>query len=61
MVHPVSGRLTGVIDWVEAAICLYTLQDFSGTLDRKVGWRQYKDHDTLQERFWETFQKEVGG
>jgi len=66
MVHPVSGRLTGVIDWAEAVICpfgqnLYTLEDFSGTLHREVGWRQYKDHDTLQQRFWETFQKEVGG
>ena len=66
MVHPVSGRLTGIIDWAEAAICpfgqnLYTLQDFSGTLHREFGWRQYKDHDTLDEIFWETFQKEVGG
>ncbi|KAL9098653.1 MAG: hypothetical protein Q9163_005730 [Psora crenata] len=66
MVHPASGRLTGIIDWAEAAVCpfgqnLYTLQDLSGTLHREVGWRHYKDHDTLQERFWETFQREVGG
>ena len=66
MVDPVSGRLTGIIDWAEAAICpfgqnLYTLQDFSGTLHRENGWRQYKDHDALQETFWETFQNEVGG
>ena len=66
MVDPVSRRLTGIIDWAEAAICpfgqnLYTLQDFSGPLHRENGWRQYKDHDTLQETFWETFQKEVRG
>ncbi len=66
MVQQVSGRLTGVIDWAEATICpfgqnLYTLQDFSGTLHRNNGWRQYKDHETLQETFWQTFQQEVGG
>ena len=37
MVDAVSGRLTGIIDWAEAAICpfvlnLYTLQDIFGTL-----------------------------
>lgn len=66
MVHSVSGRLTGIIDWAEAAICpfgqnLYALQDFSGTLHRENGWRQYKDHDNLQETFWKTFQKKVRG
>ena len=66
MVDAVSGRLTGIIDWAEAAICpfgqnLYTLQHFSGTLHREHGWRQYRDHDALQDTFWETFQKEVGG
>ncbi len=64
IVHPVSDRLTGIIDWAEATICpfgqnLYTLQDFSGTLHRDNGWRQYKDHDTLQKTFWQTFQQEV--
>ena len=66
MVDAVSGRLTGIIDWAEAAIypfgqILYTLQDFSGTLHREYGWRQYKDHEALQDTFWETFQEEVGG
>ncbi|KAL9125885.1 MAG: hypothetical protein Q9217_004972 [Psora testacea] len=65
MVHQFSGRLTGIIDWAEATICpfgqnLYTLQDFSGTLQRENGWRQYEDHETLQETFWQTFQQEVG-
>ncbi len=66
IVHQDSGRLAGIIDWAEAAICpfgqnLYTLQDFSGSLHRENGWRQYKDHGTLQKTFWQTFQREVGG
>ena len=66
MVDAVSGRLTGIIDWAEAAICpfgqiLYRLQDFSGTLHREHGWRRYKDHEALQNTFCETFQKKVGG
>ena len=66
MVDAVSGRLTGIIDWAEAAIypfgqILYTLQDISGTLHGEHGWRQYKDHEALQDTFWETFQEEVGG
>ena len=66
MVDAVSDRLTGTIDWAEAAICpfgqiLYTLQDISGILHREHGWRQYKDHEALQNTFWETFQEEVGG
>lgn len=36
------------------------MQSFSGTLHRKNGWRQYKDHATLQEKFWQTFRDEVG-
>ena len=66
MVDAVSGRLTGIIDWAEATICpfgqnLYTLQNFSGALQREHGWRRYKDYEALQDTFWETFQKEVGG
>ena len=66
MVDAVSGRLTGILDWAEAAICpfglnLYTLQDFSGSLHREGGWMQYKCHEALQNTFWQTFQKEVGG
>jgi len=53
------------VDWAEAIICpfgqtLYTVQSFSGTLHRQNGWRQYKDHATLQEKFWQTFHNEVG-
>ena len=66
IVHQDSGRLVDVIDWAEAAICafgenLYKLQNISGALYRENGWRQYKDHNTLQKKFWQTFQQEVGG
>jgi hypothetical protein len=66
MVDESTGRLTGVIDWAEAVVCpfgqnLYTLEDFSGTMHRENGWRQYEDYNDFQETFWKTFDAEVGG
>ena len=37
------------------------LQDFLGTLHQDNGWKQYKDCETLQKTFWQTFQQEMGG
>ena len=65
MVDETSCHLTGVIDWAEAEIGpfgqnLHSLQDLTGTLHLKTGWRRYEDYDALHDTFWSTFRDEVG-
>lgn len=66
LVDEKSCHLTGVIDWAEAEICpfgqnLHSLQDFTGALHLRDGWRRYEDYESLQEIFWHTFRAEFGG
>jgi serine/threonine protein kinase len=66
MVDETTCHLTGVIDWAEAEVCpfglnLHSLQALTGKLHMRNGWTRYVDYDALQEVFWDTLKREVGG
>lgn len=66
MVDEATCHLVGVIDWAEAEVCpfglnLHSLQSLTGKLHLRNGWTRFGDYDTLQDVFWETFKREVGG
>ncbi|OBT58575.1 hypothetical protein VE04_01385 [Pseudogymnoascus sp. 24MN13] len=66
MVDETTCRLVGVIDWTEAEIGpfglnLFALESLSRKLHLQNGWSRYEDYDILQDTFWNTFKKEVGG
>ncbi|GAB0139111.1 hypothetical protein EsDP_00007326 [Epichloe bromicola] len=65
LVDPLTGRLTGVIDWAEAKICpfgisLWGLENILGTMNSQ-GWRYHLHHCALRAQFWRTFEEAVGG
>ncbi|KFZ11635.1 hypothetical protein V501_04639 [Pseudogymnoascus sp. VKM F-4519 (FW-2642)] len=66
MVDETTCHLVGIIDWAEAEIGpfglnLFALESLSGKLHLQNGWSRYEDYDILQDTFWNTFKKEVGG
>lgn len=66
IVDEATCHLVGVIDWAEAEVCpfglnLHSLQSLTGKLHLRNGWTRYEDYDILQDIFWETFKREVGG
>ncbi|KAL3587855.1 hypothetical protein FPOAC2_13754 [Fusarium poae] len=65
LVDPLTGRITGVIDWAEAKICpfgisLWGLENILGSMDSQ-GWRYHLHHCSLRAQFWRTFEEAVGG
>lgn len=61
-----SFHLIGVVDWAEAEIGpfgmnLHSLATFSTELHLKNGVTKYEDHESLQDLFWDTFRRDVGG
>lgn len=66
VVDEATCRLIGVIDWAEAEMCpfgrnLHSLQSLTGNLHLRNGWTRFGDYKTLQDVFWESFKREVGG
>lgn len=66
IVEESSCRLAGVVDWAEAEVCpfglnLRSLQALTGKLHLRDGWIYYEDYAGLQDVFWDTFKREVGG
>ncbi|KAL7810802.1 hypothetical protein V8C44DRAFT_365449 [Trichoderma aethiopicum] len=66
IVDETSCRLVGVVDWTEAEVCpfglnLHSLQALTGKLHLRDGWIYYEDYADLQDVFWGTFKREVGG
>lgn len=58
MVDPVSGHLTGLIDWAEGewlpfGIGLYGLEEVLGEEVRAKGFQYYPEHEELRDLFWE--------
>ena len=63
LVDPLTGHLTGVIDWVDAKIqpfgfCLWGVQHILGNMDEN-GWHFCESHKADEELFWNTFESEV--
>ncbi|KAK3402311.1 hypothetical protein B0T20DRAFT_346108 [Sordaria brevicollis] len=66
LVDEATCHLVGVIDWAEAEVCpfglnLHSLRFLSGKLHLREGWTRYNDYDALQEVFWDTLKREIGG
>ncbi|KAH6842323.1 hypothetical protein B0I37DRAFT_392933 [Chaetomium sp. MPI-CAGE-AT-0009] len=64
LVDPLSGELTGVIDWAKARVlpfgfALYGLENLSGYMD-SGGWHYYDNAEQLRRLFWGRFRKETG-
>lgn len=65
IVDEATCHLVGVIDWAEAEVCpfglnLHSLQSLTGKLHLRNGWTRFEDYNTLQDVFWERFEREVG-
>lgn len=65
LVDPLTGRITGVIDWAEAKICplgisLWGLENVLGSMNSQ-GWCYHPHHCSLRAQFWRTFEEAVGG
>ncbi|PTB64382.1 hypothetical protein BBK36DRAFT_1161436 [Trichoderma citrinoviride] len=59
LVHPKTGRLTGLIDWAEAewlpfGMALYGIEEMLGetVVPSSQGFRYYADHRELRHLFW---------
>ncbi|KAF2460064.1 hypothetical protein BDY21DRAFT_384471 [Lineolata rhizophorae] len=66
MVDSASCHLVGVIDWAEAEIGpfglnMHSLQPLMSMFHLKHGYIRYDDYDILEETFWHSFRKEIGG
>ncbi|KAK1774083.1 hypothetical protein QBC45DRAFT_338488 [Copromyces sp. CBS 386.78] len=66
LVDEATCHLVGVIDWAEAEVCpfglnLHSIRFLSGKIHLRNGWMRYEDYDALQEAFWDTLKREVGG
>lgn len=66
MVDETSCNLVGVVDWAGAEIApfglnLHVHQQLMAKIHLKDGWSRFDDYVTLEEMFWDTFNKEVGG
>lgn len=65
LVNPISGEITGVIDWAEACFlpfgfALYALDTTLGGMGRE-GWAYFDNTDYLRDEFWRVFEELVGG
>lgn len=65
LVDPVSGKITGVVDWAEASFqpfgfALYALDNALGSMGPN-GWEYFNNACYLRDGFWSTFSKLVGG
>ena len=63
MVHPSTGRLTGLVDWAEAerlpfGTCLYGLEEVLGEMT-VAGFQYYGDAEELRALFWVELQRHV--
>jgi len=63
MVHPSTGRLTGMVDWAEAerlpfGTCLYGLEEILGEMTA-TGFQYYGDADDVRALFWTQLQRNV--
>lgn len=65
LVNPISGEITGVVDWAEAGFlpfgfALYALDTTLGGMGRK-GWKYFNNAEYLRDEFWRAFEGLVGG
>jgi hypothetical protein len=63
MVHPSTGRLTGLVDWAEAerlpfGTCLYGLEEILGEMSL-AGFQYYEDAEELRTLFWSELQGHI--
>ncbi len=63
MVHPLSGKLTGLVDWAEAerlpfGTCLYGLEEILGEMT-SAGFQYYGDAGELRALFWADLQRHL--
>lgn len=60
MVDPVTGRITGLLDWAEGewlplGIGMYAIDECFGKDDAEKGFIFFEDHEELRMLFWKTF------
>lgn len=65
LVDPISGEITGIVDWAEASFlpfgfALYALDTTLGDMGRQ-GWTYFGNADYLRDEFWKAFKALVGG
>jgi len=63
MVDPMTGRLTGLVDWAEAEVlpfgtCLYGLEELLGTMTQ-TGWTYHHRSECLRTAFWRKLRAEI--
>lgn len=63
MVEPLTGRLTGLVDWAEAEMlpfgtCLYGLEEILGEMTPS-GFQYHKDAAELRKIFWVELEKQI--
>jgi Ser/Thr protein kinase RdoA (MazF antagonist) len=64
MVNAKTGRLNGIIDWIDAKVqpfglALWGVENALGYMDGD-GWHYFEPHEKLVQLFWDTFEHEVG-
>jgi hypothetical protein len=65
MVHSITGRLTGLIDWAEGewlpfGVGLYGLEELLGEETPAQGFQYYPEHNELRHFFWKQFSQVSG-
>lgn len=66
IIDPLTGKLSGVIDWAEGSIlpfgcALWGLETVLGRFDFEKGeWVYDEQREDLEDLFWETFRSHVG-
>jgi hypothetical protein len=63
MIHPSSGKLTGLVDWAEAerlpfGTCLYGLEEILGEMTT-AGFQYHGDAEELRALFWTELQRNL--
>jgi hypothetical protein len=61
LVNPVTGRITGIVDWAEGRILpfgfsLWALENILGYMDSE-GWHYYDNRPELEHLFWQSFKE----
>ncbi|KAK1765063.1 hypothetical protein QBC33DRAFT_545625 [Phialemonium atrogriseum] len=64
LADPLTGHITGIIDWEDARILpfefsLWGFENVLGHMD-SGGWHYYDNRESLVGLFWQTFDREIG-